>query len=105
MSTVQERLGGVGPEISHDETTAGTGTTGQNVGFNIDFLLQETGPGPIDDYVNDPMNFDHSPEMAQIVRGVNGFGMRSNLAIFDILFGLIRLFRRQKKNEKQADTV
>lgn len=65
-------------------------------GFKLDFswLMKETGPGEIEDYIDHPLNFNASKGLAQIIRGVAGFignGSQLKLAVVDVLFGFLKM--------------
>lgn len=68
----------------------------QGIRLNLGFLMKETGPGEIEDYIEHPLNFNQSKGIAQVIRGVAGFvgnGSQLRLAVLDIVFGLNR-FRK-----------
>lgn len=65
-------------------------------------LTAETGDGSIGDYLDHPMNFNNSKGLAQILRGFTGIVGNLNLAVIDVLFGLLR-FSREKKGVMNND--
>jgi len=68
-------------------------------GFNFfDFLRTPTGEGSIDDYINNPLNFNQSKSIAQILRGMSGFLGALNYAIFDLIIGTFNFTREFKKD-------
>lgn len=60
-------------------------------------LTAETGPGAIGDYLENPMNFNQSYGLAQILRGLAGIGLNLNLAIIDVVLGALRFSRERKE--------
>lgn len=60
-------------------------------------LTAETGPGPISQYIDHPLNFSQSNGMAQIIRGLSGIIDNLNLAIIDILVGGLRFSKERRK--------
>jgi hypothetical protein len=57
----------------------------------IEFLKTERGPGSIEDYVDNPLNFKRSMGLAQVLRGLTGFLGSMEYAVVDIVVGWIRL--------------
>lgn len=70
------------------------------VDLNFDFLKTKTGPGSVSDYIDNPLNFNNSESVAQILRGITGYTDDLNLAILDIAFGMFKGMKGMKKNEK-----
>jgi hypothetical protein len=62
-------------------------------------LTTETGPGPLSDYIDHPMNFNKSKGLAKILRGISGFlgGNSLKLAIIDIVIGALE-FSKERVN-------
>lgn len=60
-------------------------------------LTAETGEGSIGDYLEHPLNFNNSKGLAQTIRGITGIVGNLNLAIVDVVFGLLRFSRESKK--------
>lgn len=52
-----------------------------------EFLKAKTGPGPIEDYIDHPMNIGRSPHFARILRGLTGMFTALDYAIVDIVIG------------------
>lgn len=69
---------------------------------DFSFLLKPTGEGSIENYMNDPLNFDGKKSTARILRGATGLLGALNYAIIDIGLGVLEKMR-EKKNEA-ADT-
>ncbi len=69
----------------------------QKSGFDFSFLMTETGPGSIEDYIDHPMNFNSSLSVARILRGITGFTGSLRLAILDIVLGVLDFAREKPK--------
>lgn len=54
---------------------------------DLNILLSKTGPGPIEDYINHPMNFKRSKGFAQMLRGFTGIAGELDYALIDIALG------------------
>lgn len=67
------------------------------------FLTADSGPGPISDYVNHALNFNGSLGLAQVIRGATGMLGSLNKAIFDIAFGLMRMYKKPTATPKEQD--
>lgn len=76
----------------------------QRMKFDFSFLKTETGPGEISDYLDDPLNFSNSRGMAQILRGLYGFGLNTKKAVIDILVGLLRFSKERKAADASQTT-
>jgi hypothetical protein len=59
-------------------------------------LTAETGEGSIGDYIEHPLNFSNSKSLAMIIRGMTGILGNLNLAVIDIIFGLLRYSKERK---------
>lgn len=75
-------------------------TTGR--GLNLNFLMAETGEGSIDLYLEHPININQSKGLAQVLRGATGLFGSLNLAIIDILIGLMN-YSKEKKVMSNVD--
>lgn len=64
---------------------------------DFSFLLSPTGPGPIEDYADHPLNYDRSSSTARILRGLTGIAGSLDYAIIDIGLGLIEKMQEKKK--------
>ena len=69
---------------------------------DMSFILSETGPGPIEDYIDHPLNFKGSKGVAQILRGATGIAGNLNYAIIDIGLGLVQVAKEGKGVEKSV---
>jgi len=68
---------------------------------NLDILKAETGRGDIEDYISHPLNIKKNKGIAQVLRGLTGLLGNLNLAIVDILLGMINT----KKEVQGNDTI
>lgn len=85
------------PELDDiPEIEAGPSTRISDLIPDLSFLLAETGPGAIEDYVEHPLNFRGSKGVAQILRGATGIAGNLNYAIIDIGLGLVQLTKEGK---------
>jgi hypothetical protein len=75
----------------------------EGVSFNFDFLKAETGQGAISDYIDSPLNFNRSSAIARVIRGLTGFLGNLNLALVDILIGVLEYMQEKKKNSGGAE--
>ena len=64
---------------------------------DFSFLLSPTGPGPIEEYTDHPLNYDRSSSTARILRGLTGIAGSLDYAIIDIGLGLIEKIQDKKK--------
>ncbi|HET6527339.1 MAG TPA: hypothetical protein VFG39_01175 [Balneolaceae bacterium] len=80
-----ENLEGV--RVDDGDDSAGGG------GFDLSFLKSRTGEGPVEEYVNHPLNFNSSPALARIIRGATGIMGELDFALADIAFGLLEHMR------------
>jgi hypothetical protein len=61
-----------------------------------DFLFKPTGPGPISEYKDHPLNFNQSNGLAQILRGLTGLFTDLGYALVDIVVGGYRWAHENK---------
>lgn len=64
------------------------------------WILSPTGAGAVEDYINDPLNFDNTMSTARILRGCTGICGALNYAIIDIGLGVIEKIKERKPNEE-----
>lgn len=64
--------------------------------FDLGFLTTKTGEGSIDYYIDHPLNFNKGKGMAQVIRGFTGLFGALDLAVIDILVGMLQ-FSKEKK--------
>lgn len=69
---------------------------------DLSFLAAPTGEGPIDDYMEHPLNFDHKKSTARILRGCTGICGNLDYAIIDIALGVIEKIK-EKGSSENAD--
>ena len=71
--------------------------------FQLDFsfLLKKTGPGPVESYLDHPMNPKRSKGRARFLRGCTGIAGDLDLAVIDIVIGGAEMIMegRQGKND------
>lgn len=60
-----------------------------------EWIKAETGPGSIEEYVQHPLNFNSSREVAQVLRGLTGMFDRLNYAVIDVVMGVLRMGRKK----------
>lgn len=101
----QEAIKEAAEPIFEDIPEPATGVRVSDLIPDMSFILSETGPGPIEDYVDHPLNFKGSKGVAQILRGATGMAGNLNYAIIDIGLGLVQVTKEGKGVEKAvADT-
>lgn len=77
----QEQQPAEGPELEQEQPSFKE---------RFGFLLSDTGPGPVDSYMDHPLNFSRSAGLAQVIRGLTGLLGSLEYAVVDIAVGLIR---------------
>ena len=97
--SIEQEVSGIDPEvIEQDLNDQALGSEVAEFGIGdlfskiADLFRVETGAGDISDYIDLPMNFDHSEGLAQILRGASGFIGANFLrsAILDLVVGFWR---------------
>jgi len=78
----------LGEKILNSE---GPGITEQKKFNFFDFLKTPTGEGDINNYKNHPLNYNKSDSISQILRGATGLLGKLDLAIIDIIMGVLRI--------------
>lgn len=68
--------------------------------FNFGFLKAPTGDGAVEDYMDEPLNFDKSKSTARILRGFTGLLGALNLAIIDIVIGMLEKVKERKQSNE-----
>jgi hypothetical protein len=69
---------------------------------DLSFLLAPTGDGPVEDYIDHPMNIKGSRGSARILRRLTGMLGQLNDAIVDIALGSIEVMREGKQAHAEA---
>lgn len=93
--TIEEILGGnVNDTINDTQEDREEESTSRI--FNLSILKSETGEGSIESYLDHPLNFQRSLSLARIIRGLSGIIGNLNLAIIDIVIGLLEFFKGRK---------
>jgi hypothetical protein len=64
----------------------------------FDVLKSSTGDGSIDDYMEHPLNTKSESSIAQIIRGLTGLLGSLDLAIIDIVLGIIVFVKERSTN-------
>lgn len=70
---------------------------------DLSFLAASTGPGPIEDYIDHPLNYDSARSTARILRGLTGFAGSLDYALIDIGLGFIEKIQEKKVNTNGTD--
>jgi hypothetical protein len=64
--------------------------------FDFSFLRVETGSGSIEERLEHPLNVSRSRGVAQVIRGCEGLFGSLNLAVVDIVLGLIEVIKERR---------
>lgn len=67
----------------------------------LKILKSKTGEGSIESYQDHPLNFKNNKYLGQIIRGMTGIIGSLDLAIIDIVMGLLGYFTDKKKMSTQ----
>lgn len=70
---------------------------------DMSFLLSETGPGGIDEYMDHTLNIHQSPGVARVIRGATGLLGNLNYALIDIGLGGLEVIKEGKTKIKGND--
>lgn len=70
----------------------------RGLGLDLSLLKAKTGEGRIEDYIEHPMNFMQSRGLAQALRGATGMMGALDLAIIDIVMGVLNFTKERKAN-------
>lgn len=99
MNTIEQEING----INEDANIETEELQQRNISMpSLEFLKVETGEGPIELYIEHPLNFSKSKGLARIIRGLTGWFGALNLAIIDVVIGLLEFTKERKK---AGDTV
>lgn len=95
--TIEEEIQG-GGDYAAAEDAEGVHVDGDNGGglggrFDLSILKSRTGEGPVEEYINHPLNFNSSRAVARILRGATGLIGELDFALADIAFGLLEYMR------------
>lgn len=91
---VQQQGGSVPPVGAVEEPEE---QVGGGLGIDFGFLLKPTGDGPIENYLDHPLNGKRSRGLAQALRGATGlFGEGLRAALADLVFGVMEYMRERK---------
>ena len=94
METIREEIEG----IENEEVQAPEEIQENRLKFDTSFLLTKTGENGIEHYLEHPLNFSKSKGLAQVLRGATGLFGALDLAIIDIVVGMLQ-FAKEKKKE------
>lgn len=72
---------------------------------DLSFLAAPTGPGPIEDYIDHPLNYDSARSTARILRGLTGFAGNLDYALIDIGLGVIEKIQEKKVSRNDANNA
>lgn len=87
------------PAPAIEESAPAIEESAPRMGIDLGFLQAKTGEGSIEDYIHHPMNVSKSKGLGQVIRGFTGLFGALDLAIIDIVVGLMQ-FTREKKEVK-----
>lgn len=62
-----------------------------------EWMKAKTGGGAVTEYLDHPMNFNKSPHLAKIIRGLSGIMGSLDYALVDIVMGLMGFMKERKK--------
>lgn len=66
---------------------------------DLSFLAAQTGEGAVEEYLEHPLNFDHTKSTARILRGCTGLCGQLDYALIDIALGIIEKLRGKENGE------
>ncbi len=72
-----------------EQAAAAPAPVGIDLSGLLDFIRKPTGPGPVSDYMEHPLNFARSSWLARVIRGLTGLAGDLNFAIMDVALGLL----------------
>ncbi len=61
-----------------------------------DIITTKTGQGNLENYIDNPLNYDNTKETGQVLRGLSGFTGDLDLAVVDIIMGIFRKASKKK---------
>lgn len=93
--SILEEIGEVEKEIIKDVQSEPQAVK-EKLQFDMSFLTAKTGEGDIDLYIQHPLNYNKSKGMAQIIRGFTGLFGVLDLAIIDIIVGILQVSKEKK---------
>lgn len=96
METIREEIEGI------SETKEIEVSEPQKMKMDLGFLTTKTGEGTVEEYLEHPLNFNNSKGLARVLRGSTGLFGALDLAIIDILVGILQ-FAKEKKGENKID--
>lgn len=90
---IDEEIEGLGSPAAAPESLEAVPVRRMDFGF----LKARTGEGPVESYLDHPLNFTSSKAMAHTIRGMTGMLGALDLAVVDIGVGLMHWFKDRKK--------
>lgn len=100
-NTIEQEINGLGVEdIVQEEIQE------QSPSFNmpnLEFLKAKTGEGSIEQYIDHPLNMSKSQGLARVIRGFTGLLGALDLAIIDIIVGILEFSKERKKVTEVAN--
>lgn len=68
-------------------------------------LLSPTGPGPIENYIDHPLNLHGSSGSARMIRGFTGIAGNLDYAIIDITLGAIEVYQEGHRKKEVSNEL
>lgn len=97
--SILDDINEITPAPAEETTIAPAEDQPKGLGIDLGFLQAKTGEGSIEQYIDHPMNISKSRGLAQTIRGFTGLFGALDLAIIDVVVGLMQ-FTKEKKGEK-----
>lgn len=82
-----------------EKTARDTETEVKSESKIMTILKRKTGAGDVEDYLSHPLNYNGSMPLARILRGVTGLLGATDVAIADIMIGLLQLLTQRSWNK------
>lgn len=75
----------------------------ETISLDFGFLMKKTGPGPVESYLDHPMNPKSSSGMARMLRGFTGIAGDLDLAVIDIALGALEMAMEKRSIANGSD--
>lgn len=98
--SILDDINEVAPAPAEEQPAPAPAEETKGIGIDLGFLQAKTGEGSIDSYIEHPMNINKSRGLAQVIRGFTGLFGALDLAIIDIVVGLMQ-FTKERKEVKE----
>lgn len=95
--SILEDINEMEPNETIEDTTSIIENSTSRIGMDLKFLQAKTGEGTIEDYIDHPMNINKSKGLGQLIRGFTGLFGALDLAIIDIVVGLMHFAKERKE--------